>query len=753
MTKTTIDPATVDRVSGKKPGFITRTIANAVRFALPEAMATMGWNPPGQVLPPVAQEEEGRLFDFPVGVNTQTRPRAYEAVSFAQLRSLADSYDLMRLVIERRKDQIEGLRWKVTTRDKGDDDKEDKRVKMVKDFLRAPDKVNRWGPWIRMLVEELLVTDALTIYPRKTNGGSLYSLDIMDGTTIKPLVDNAGRRPLPPLPAFQQYVKGQPMATYGADEIMYLPRNPRANRFYGYSPVEQVIMTVSIALRRQVHQLNYYTEGNIPEALIPVPESWTPKNIRDFQKLWDAMNGELKDKRKAKFIPNVKNVIFTKEPNLKDQMDEWLGRIICFAFAYPPSALTAQVNRATAETAKETGEDEGLLPLMQTVKNILDDVIQTQFGWDDVEFEWEVERALDPSVEATIQKTQIEAGVLTVDEAREDNGRKPFGLKGQTDVPVFLREPTPAQQAAAQAAQQALAGNPEPGAPAAGKNPPSSSGKPGDKGKPGARAAADDEGGPVKKSAVEYVDDDGYARQEREALQEREAELGEAIAKALADAVDEVVAAYDEKFGVKKAAIDEVVLMEFLDGVVIGLEGASKPLLKTLKATAGEGVTFALTKVGVETDAITSLANARAGSYAARRAAELVNKSASGGKLAESTRNMIRSTIAEAVEQGATNEAVAKALRDSYAFSAKRAAAIAKTELRAADVAGNLAGYKESGVVTGKRWLLSNEPDVCPVCKGNAEQGVIGLDEAFNSGDQGAPAHPVCRCDIAPVVE
>lgn len=748
MTKTTIDPATVDRVSGKKPGFITRTIANAVRFALPEAMATMGWNPPGQVLPPVAQEEEGRLFDFPVGVNTQTRPRAYEAVSFAQLRSLADSYDLMRLVIERRKDQIEGLRWKITTKQSDDTDKEDSRVKAVTQFLRSPDKVNRWGPWIRMLVEELLVTDALTIYPRKTNGGSLYSLDIMDGTTIKPLVDNAGRRPLPPLPAFQQYVKGQPMATYGADEIMYLPRNPRANRFYGYSPVEQVIMTVSIALRRQVHQLNYYTEGNIPEALIPVPESWTPKNIRDFQKLWDAMNGELKDKRKAKFIPNVKNVIFTKEPNLKDQMDEWLGRIICFAFSYPPSALTAQVNRATAETAQQTGEDEGLVPLMQSVKNIIDDVIQAQFGWDDIEFGWETETTLDPETQATVDAADAESGIRTVDECRIARGLKPYGIKGQTDVPPFLRELTPQQQAAADAlAAKNNAGNP--GEP----NPPSSPGKPGGKGEPGARAAAGGEGGPVKKSAVEYVDDDGYARQEREALQEREAELGEAIAKALADAVDEVVAAYDEKFGVKKAAIDEVVLMEFLDGVVIGLEGASKPLLKTLKATAGEGVTFALTKVGVETDAITSLANARAGSYAARRAAELVNKSASGGKLAESTRNMIRSTIAEAVEQGATNEAVAKALRDSYAFSAKRAAAIAKTELRAADVAGNLAGYKESGVVTGKRWLLSNEPDVCPVCKGNAEQGVIGLDEAFNSGDQGAPAHPVCRCDIAPVVE
>ena len=50
---------------------------------------------------PVAQETQGRQYDYGTGFNIQTRPRQEETgnTSFAQLRQFADSYDLLRLVI------------------------------------------------------------------------------------------------------------------------------------------------------------------------------------------------------------------------------------------------------------------------------------------------------------------------------------------------------------------------------------------------------------------------------------------------------------------------------------------------------------------------------------------------------------------------------------------------------------------------------------------------------------------------------
>ena len=45
-------------------------------------------------------------FDFDVQSNLRTTPRADAEVTFEQLRRFADGYDLLRLAIEKRKDQI-----------------------------------------------------------------------------------------------------------------------------------------------------------------------------------------------------------------------------------------------------------------------------------------------------------------------------------------------------------------------------------------------------------------------------------------------------------------------------------------------------------------------------------------------------------------------------------------------------------------------------------------------------------------------
>ena len=67
---------------------------------------------PGYPLAP-AEPEATRRWDFPVGVNTIYTPRAYEPISFAELRALAEAHDITRLAIETRKDQLEKLDWTI----------------------------------------------------------------------------------------------------------------------------------------------------------------------------------------------------------------------------------------------------------------------------------------------------------------------------------------------------------------------------------------------------------------------------------------------------------------------------------------------------------------------------------------------------------------------------------------------------------------------------------------------------------------
>ncbi len=279
-----------------------------------------------------------------------------------------------------------------------------------------------------MLLEDMLVIDAATLYPRYNRGGSLYALDVIDGATIKPLIGEDGRAPEPPDPAYQQILKGIPAADFSTEELIYIPRNLRAHRLYGMSPVEQIALTVNIALRRDAATLDYYRAGSTPDAFATLPKEWTADQIRSFQDYFDAlMSGNLARRRQTKFMPADFKLIEARQPPLKDQYDEWLARIICYAFSVPVSPFVTQVNRATGETLRQQAAQEGLVPLKAWVKNALDHVICVCMNEPSLEFVWVGDDAIDPLEQAQTLQILVGAGIKTREEARADLGLAPAG--------------------------------------------------------------------------------------------------------------------------------------------------------------------------------------------------------------------------------------------------------------------------------------------------------------------------------------
>lgn len=414
-----------------------------VRYVI-QGVTPESWFGPLQPQAPQAQEQaKGRKFDFPVGLNLNTSgPRQNDAggASFRQLRALAESYDLLRLVIETRKDQVESYKWDIVPKDeKADKEQFKEEVKRVKDFLEYPDREHPWGTWLRMMLEDLLVIDAVAIYPRPTRGGDLWGFELVDGGTIKLLIDETGRSPLPPSPAYQQILKGMPAVDYTRDELVYVMRNPRTWKLYGMSPVEQIMMTVNIALRRQIHQLQFYTEGNVPEALAQVPENWSVEQVKEFQLWWDSlMEGNTAQRRHMKFLPSLEGILFPKAEVLKDDYDEWLARIICFAFSITPGQLTKMMNRAAGEQMAETAKEEGLVPLLQWIAGTINQLIAKHLGSTEVKFAWDLEEVLDAKTKADVNVAYVAAQIMTPDEARESIGKEPL-----TDEQKESAWPTP----------------------------------------------------------------------------------------------------------------------------------------------------------------------------------------------------------------------------------------------------------------------------------------------------------------------
>ena len=147
------------------------------------------------------------------------------------------------------------------------------------------------------------------------------------------------------------------------------------------------------------------------------------------------------------------------------------------------------------------------------------------------------------------------------------------------------------------------------------------------------------------------------------------------------------------------------------------------------------------------TSSMTGLVNERASLYAEELSAQLVTD------IDDSTREMIRSKVQQAVDEGWDSARLSEELADSRAFDPARAELIADYELGSALEAGNLVGWQASGVVQGKQWLTADDSLVSDECQMNADQGVIGLDEQFSSGDDVPLAHPYCRCVVVGVVE
>lgn len=167
----------------------------------------------------------------------------------------------------------------------------------------------------------------------------------------------------------------------------------------------------------------------------------------------------------------------------------------------------------------------------------------------------------------------------------------------------------------------------------------------------------------------------------------------------------------------------------------------------------------------VADDSIVNQLDERALSYAAGEGAYLVGKKvledgsvvdnpSADYAITDATRDSLRSLVTDAVEQGMSTDELATAIQDSHSFSEERATTIARTELAAAHVEGNMEGWKVSGLVSMKISILGSEhgEDDTDECDDNAEAGAIPLEDEFPSGDVAPPYHPNCICDVAPVL-
>lgn len=708
-------------------GLIARVSA-ALRYAVTGTMPG-GWF--GPLSPPVAQapdEVRGRQFDYGIGINLNFRPRATEALGFDGLKKLA-AHPIVAMLIQRQKDKVSGLDWKIKPRlDEDGDMAEDPAVRQITDFLRYPDQEHDWVQWISAVLDQLLVIDAVTIYGAPNRRGDLYALQVLDGAMIKPVLDLGGRRPLAPEPAYQQILKGIPAINYSADEIVYFPQVYRADRYYGYSRVEQARDLIETAISRLRSQKSYFDFGNVGDGYFTAPDIFNGDQIKGLQDQWNAImqNSDPASRRIAPFLPSGTDWHPTKVDILADTFDEYLIRLMCFPFgvAATPFLKQSGLGNSNSSDDHEAAEEGGIAPLMSYIERLMSMIVAKWFDRPDLEFAFVENREFDPKVAADIDDIRLKNGSAVINEIRDRNGEKP--IPGG-DVPLIYGTATRLEDAIK-----------EPVVPAPLLLPAA---------KPGAEE--DDATEEVATPALEKAAATAATKRFMALLGEYLAAKARVIAAALAD---DLVKAAPPPVGDDYAAQIEAALAA-LDWHWDDLPEILRPVLAGVATAAGAN---AISELGLFDAETLKRVTARAVAYAEARGAELVGMRVVGGVLitnpdaawsiSEVTRTMLRKAVTNAMSEGLSNADLAKTIIESTAFSSKRAENIARTETAIADVRGSAMGWIESGVVGSAQFDAS--PDCCEDCQ--AEDGKIV--ELSDPDDLELP-HPGCRCAWVAVVD
>jgi len=417
-----------------------------------------------------------RRYEYQVAQNiniTETK-----LIPFKTLRAAADQIDILRRCVEVSKNKLVGLEWDIvlgadasekiaaefggdhvramaTARAQFTDE-----IDRLKTFWENPDRSNglTFADWLMIAAEEILVIDALAIWPQMSVGGDLYGFQILDGTTIKPMLDDRGMRPQAPDVAYQQILYGFPRAEFTAndddpnadgeftaDDLAYMVRNRRTTSVYGYSPVERALPLADIYLRRQQWIRAEYTDGVIPDLMFTTTADWgnNPDLLRAYESILnDDLAGQTEQRKRARLLPTglvpVTNDGYGEK--FKDTLDDYLVTSICGHFGVQPSEIGFAPKGGLggagfSEGQAQNAEAIGIQPLANWISKMLTNLSYTYLGMPrELEFKLMTSKRLDD--EASARKAAIQEPVAVEEPEVEET---PVTVETVKEVQAFMK--------------------------------------------------------------------------------------------------------------------------------------------------------------------------------------------------------------------------------------------------------------------------------------------------------------------------
>lgn len=472
--------AEVATMAQQTPG--SAVLADRLPWPYPQVPFGPGLPPPPGTLDPLFARTNRplpRRYEYPISWNIPGQGRPYAPWSL--LRQMSRQ-SLIRRCIELRKARITSLDWRITVRPevvqahaaangvRRAQAKQELANRMQPDidrltaFWEKPDRIARWtfAEWLSVLLEEHFALDAVSIYPHPQLSGDLHSLELLDGATIKPLLDYRGATPQPPSPAFEQILYGFPRGEFmhsdegedfTSDELVYRPKIRRVDTPYGFSPTEMALLDADLYMKRIEWLRAEYNVGVSGEMYMKWNAStqgsinWTPEQVKQYEAIInEEMSGQTAERHRSRMLPPGVDVTFPQNfaDRYRAEFDEHVLRLTIMHFGVMPTELGITPRTGLGGSGHQQGEAKSAErnadgPYLEWLTDVLDDISRTYLEMPpELGFAFDLGDEEDDLQTANAWKARIESGIGTINGALADLGEPTFGDIPECDEPFIV---------------------------------------------------------------------------------------------------------------------------------------------------------------------------------------------------------------------------------------------------------------------------------------------------------------------------
>jgi hypothetical protein len=274
-----------------------------------------------------------------------------------------------------------------------------------------------------------------------------------------------------------QVIQGQIRTAYDYNNLIYEPRNPRADVMsagYGISETELLIKVVTGFLNAMTLNIRGFSDNAIPKGVLHLSGNYSEGDLQSFKRFW---NGMAKGVNNAWSVP----VLVSKDQESKASFEnfgvdfsemmfsKWmtfLTSIICAIYGMSPAEInfdsfsggnTSPLGGSDTAEKLAASKDSGLRPLLSYYENIFSDYILAEFGdsyvfrWTGVDDDDQDKRHELKKLTMSVNEMRSELGLDKQDAAWGDAPLNPSLIGPWSQEQQAANQPGPDMQGAEQA--------------------------------------------------------------------------------------------------------------------------------------------------------------------------------------------------------------------------------------------------------------------------------------------------------------